>query len=74
MLPVKLSTLAASLLPWGCAAHDWKPIIDPAGVDMAQYEVDVAEGEQIATQVAQKAGNRAARGAVGASLIGAVVG
>jgi hypothetical protein len=58
----------------GCAAHSSKPVIDPAGVDMAQYEVDVAECEQIATQVEQKAGERAAGGALVGGLIGAIVG
>ena len=62
-------TLAA-----GCAAHSSKPVIDPQGVDMEQYEADVAACEEIATQVDQKAGEGAARGAVVGGLIGAVVG
>lgn len=58
----------------GCAAHNSKPVIDPAGVDMAQFEVDVGECEQIATQVEQKSGESAAEGAVVGGLIGAIVG
>ena len=69
-----LLTLTCALLAAGCAAHSSKPVIDPAGVDMAQYETDVAECEQIATQVDQKAGQQAAEGAVVGGLIGAVVG
>ena len=58
----------------GCAAHSSKPIIDPAGVDMAQYDADVAECEQVATQVEQKAGEQAAEGALVGGLIGAIIG
>ncbi len=58
----------------GCAAHNSKPVIDPAGVDMAEYDADVAECEQIATQVEQKAGEGAAEGALVGGLIGAIVG
>ena len=58
----------------GCAAHSSKPVIDPAGVDMAQYETDVVECEQISTQVEQKAGESAAEGALVGGLIGAIVG
>ena len=71
---IMLLTSACWLLASGCSAHGSKPIIDPAGVDMAQYEADVAECEQIATQVEQKAGERAAEGAVVGGLIGAIVG
>ncbi|MCP4768011.1 MAG: glycine zipper family protein [Gammaproteobacteria bacterium] len=58
----------------GCAANSSKPIIDPEGVDMEQYEADIAACEEIATQVDQKAGEGAARGALVGGLIGAVVG
>ena len=51
-----ITAAACLLLVGGCAAHSSKPVIDPAGVDMVQYEQDVAECEQIATQVEQKAG------------------
>jgi outer membrane lipoprotein SlyB len=59
---------------FGCAAHSSKPVIDPAGVDMVQYETDVGECEQIATQVEQKAGKSAAKSALAGGLIGAIVG
>jgi outer membrane lipoprotein SlyB len=60
------------MLAAGCASSG--PIIDPAGVDMDQYEVDVAECEQISEQVEQKAGKSAAAGAIIGGLIGAVTG
>jgi len=56
----------------GCASSQSKPIIDPAGVDMAQYEIDVTECEQVATQVEQKAGTSAVEGAVVGGVIGAI--
>ena len=64
--------LLAITLVVGCASSG--PIIDPAGVDMERYEVDVAECEQISEQVEQKAGKRAAAGAIIGGLIGAVTG
>ena len=67
-------TTAGLILLGGCAAHSSKPVIDPAGVDMAQYEKDVGECEQIATQVEQKAGEGAAEGAVVGGLIGGIFG
>jgi uncharacterized protein YcfJ len=66
--------LIATTLVAGCAAHSSKPIIDPAGVDMEQYEADIAACEEIATQVDQKVGEGAARGALVGGLIGAVLG
>ena len=49
-------------------------IIDPTYVDRVQYEQDLAECERLADQVRQKAGGRAARGAVVGGMIGAVWG
>ena len=57
----------------GCAGSS-KPVIDPAGVDMEQYNTDLAECEQISEQVDQKAGAGAAGGAVVGGLIGAITG
>jgi uncharacterized protein YcfJ len=71
---ITLLTLACMLLAGGCASNSQKPVIDPAGVDMAQYDADVAECEQIADQVEQKAGEQAAGGALVGGLIGAIVG
>lgn len=71
---INLLAMACMLLASGCAANGSKPIIDPAGVDMAQYDADVADCEQIATQVEQKAGEQAAGGALVGGLIGAIVG
>ena len=63
----------ASLAAAGCAGKS-KPVIDPTGVDMVQYEKDLAECEQIAQQVEQKAGEQAAGGALVTGAIGAVLG
>ncbi len=75
---MKLNLVAIGLLgitlAAGCAAHSSKPIIEPAGVDMDQYQADIAACEEIATQVDQKAGEGAARGALVGGLIGAVLG
>jgi outer membrane lipoprotein SlyB len=65
-------TLGTITLSSGCASSKSKPIIDPAGVDMAQYDTDVVECEQIATQVDQKAGAGAVEGAVIGGVLGAV--
>ena len=66
--------LACLLLLAGCASDPNKPIIDPEGVDMAQYEADRAKCEQVAQQVEQKAGNEAVGGAVVMGIIGAIFG
>ena len=54
----------------GCASK--KPIIDTAGVDMDQYERDLADCEQIATQV--DTGGTAAKSAAAGAAIGAALG
>jgi uncharacterized protein YcfJ len=69
-----LPILVCILLAGGCAGQGSKPIIDPEGVDMAQFDADVAECEQIASQVEEKAGGQAAGGAVVGGLVGAIVG
>ena len=65
--------LMGMALAAGCAGKS-KPVIDPAGVDMEQYNVDLAECEQISEQVDQKAGTGAAGGAVVGGLLGAIGG
>ena len=70
MLPV----FCVLLLVGGCASDPNKPIIDPEGVDMAQFEADRAKCEQVAQQVEQKAGNEAVGGAVVMGIIGAIFG
>ena len=66
--------LFGALLLGGCAADPNKPIIDPEGVDMAQFEADREKCEQVALQVEQKAGTEAVTGAVVLGLIGAIFG
>lgn len=49
-------------------------VIDPEGVDMAQYQSDLADCQHIAEQVDEKAGAGAVGGAVVGGAIGAIVG
>lgn len=58
---------AAALLLTACASHP-DPIIDQKGVDMAQYEKDLAECKEYATNV------NVAEGAARGGAVGAVVG
>ncbi|MCC5793702.1 MAG: hypothetical protein JJT85_03070 [Chromatiales bacterium] len=65
MLPLLAMTMA------GCASSRG-PIIDTRGVDMAQYERDLAECEEYANQVNPVEG--AARGAAAGGAVGAMTG
>lgn len=61
--PVVITALSVYLC--GCAGHS--PIVDTKGVDMSNYEVDLAECQQYAKQVGT--GKEAAAGAgIGAAL------
>ena len=66
--------LFGMMLVGGCAADPNKPIIDPEGVDMAQFEADRAKCEEVALQLDQKAGSEAVTGAIVLGLIGAIFG
>lgn len=68
------SVLVSLLLLGACAADPNKPIIDPAGIDMAKFEADREKCEQVALQVEQKAANEAVGGAVILGVIGAIFG
>ncbi len=70
ILYVILATLTVAA---GCAGRS-KPIIDPAGIDMTQYQNDLEQCGQIAQQVEQKTGSGAAGGALVGGLIGAITG
>jgi uncharacterized protein YcfJ len=73
LMNTRLLILAMStILISACARH--QVIIDPAGVDQAQYQQDLAECTQVAEQVNQKAGEGAATGAVIYGAIGAILG
>jgi hypothetical protein len=61
--------LAVSLCA-ACASK--KPIIDTAGVDMDQYERDLSDCEQIATQV--DTGGAAVKSAAAGAAVGAALG
>ena len=49
-----------------------KVIIDTLGVDLAQYQVDLADCEQYAAQI--NVANRTVEGAVGGAVVGGVLG
>lgn len=55
-------------------AHRNQVIIDPAGVDMNQFNKDLEECQQIAEQVDKRAAAGAVVGAVVGGLMGAAVG
>lgn len=61
----------------GCSQQgygpDYRPIIDTKGVNMAQYETDLRECQQYATQ-SRSAGEGAAGGAAAGAAVGGAVG
>lgn len=64
--------LATAITLTACASN--KVIIDPAGVDMQQYEQDLATCKQIAEQVDSQTGKRAVSGALISGTVGAILG
>ena len=64
-----LSLILGSVALSGCSRHA-KIIIDPQGVDMATYQADLAQCQQLAEQVESKA----VAGMVGGAIVGGVVG
>jgi hypothetical protein len=62
--------LLTALMCIGCASK--KPIIDTANVDMDQYERDLVDCEQIATQV--DTGGTAVKSAAAGAAVGAALG
>lgn len=72
---VACAVITTTLVTAGCAGPRGSGIvIDPAGVDMARYEQDLAQCQQIAQQVESKVGGGAAGGAVVGGLVGAIFG
>ena len=57
-----------------CAGRRSEVVIDPAGVDMARYQRDLRECEEISQQVRGKAAGGAVGGAVVGGAIGGIVG
>lgn len=67
--------IAAVVLSAGCAGPRRSGVVvDPAGVDMGQYQKDSTECQQVAQQVDPKTGAGAVGGAVVGGLVGAAVG
>lgn len=68
-LPIILTLLMLS----GCSRHA-NIIVDPKGLDMAQYQADLAECRQLSEQVESKAGTGAVAGAAVGAVVGEIVG
>ena len=69
------SLLSASvLITAGCGAGRGDVVIDPYGVDMAMYKIDLAECREISKQVRGKAGGGAVGGAVVGGAVGGIIG
>ena len=64
----------------GCMGKNYRPVVDPKGVDMTYFEVDLVEcqaisaGQSVLAESAQKAAAGAVAGAVVGSIIGAIYG
>jgi uncharacterized protein YcfJ len=65
-------TISAIFALSGCAGANYRPLVDTKGVDMNQYESNLRECQQYATQVAG-AGENAATGAVAGAVLGALL-
>ena len=74
MKAIIYSLLLVTLVVVGGCSKRQSVVIDPKGVDMGQYQQDLAECQQIAQQVDSEAGEGAIGGAVVGGLIGAIVG
>ena len=71
---VFLLSILSIVFHTGCAARNKDIIIDPAGVDMGQYQTDLSLCQNISKQVDSKAGAGAVSGALVGGLIGAALG
>lgn len=71
---MKPTLLALSLVVSmaGCRATDNTPIVDMQGVNIAQYNADLAECQNYADQVESE--RQVARGTVGGAVVGGAVG
>ncbi len=69
LLPLILTMLTVT----GCARHA-QIIIDPKGVDMGQYQADLAECQHLSRQVQSKVGEGIVAGAVVGAIAGKIIG
>ncbi|MFT5134186.1 MAG: outer membrane lipoprotein SlyB [Gammaproteobacteria bacterium] len=75
-----ISLFLSLLFLSGCMGKNYRPVVDPKGVDMRHYELDLIECQAIADQQsilaesAQTAVVGAAAGAVVGTVIGAIFG
>lgn len=65
-----LVTLLLSALVLSGCARNAQIIVDPKGIDMAKYQSDLAECQQLSQQVESKTG----KGIIGGAAVGAVAG
>lgn len=65
------AALTIALLLAGCASSN-RVIVDPQGVNQAQYQKDLAQCRQVADQV--QTGRDTGEGAVGGAVIGGLLG
>ncbi len=70
---VLLPSILVMLTFTGCARHA-QIIIDPHGVDMGQYQADLAECQHLAQQVDSKVGGRVVGGAIVGAIAGSIIG
>ncbi len=72
---VRLALIVIVFLSTSCATRNRSGIvIDPAGVDMERYQLDLSECQRISEQVEQKAAGGVVGGAVVGGVLGAIVG
>ena len=67
----KLLIVALALVVAGCASSK-RVVVDPQGVDQAQYQRDLHDCQQVAGQVST--GQDAAQGAMGGAVVGGLLG
>lgn len=66
--------IAGLIASFGCAGRRSDVVIDPAGVDMGLYQMDLADCQEISKQVRGKAVGGAVGGAVVGGAVGGIVG
>lgn len=75
-MPHGVIILIASLSLSACMGKNYRPVIDPKGVNMSYYEADLAECQNIAGQqsVIAESAQTAVVGAAAGAVVGSVIG
>ena len=72
-MKIKLWIVAATALLAGCAADQYRPVVDPVSIhDSRQYEVDLGDCQAYAHRI--DPGASAAQNAVAGAILGALIG